>query len=71
MAQKLVEEAAEVALAATSENREEVIAESVDLLYHLTMIWAALGISPQDIWDECKAREALYGLAEKRTKKLL
>ena len=46
MAKKLVEEAIEVGLDAVQMNRESVILESADVLYHLAVIWAECGISP-------------------------
>jgi phosphoribosyl-ATP pyrophosphohydrolase len=68
MAQKLVEEAGEVAVAAAVEDRAEVIEESADLIYHLTLLWAALGIRPEEVWAQMASRERVYGLAEKRAK---
>lgn len=68
MAKKLVEEAGEAALAAAFTDRAELITESADLLYHLTVLWASLEIAPEDVWAEMQAREAAYGLAEKRAK---
>ena len=68
MAKKLVEEAGEAALAAAVTDRAELIAESADLLYHLIVLWASLDIAPSEIWAEMQAREAAYGLAEKRAK---
>lgn len=68
MAQKLVEEAGEAALAAIVKDRLELVRESADLLYHLTLLWASLGIRPEEIWAEMEAREMAYGLAEKRAK---
>lgn len=68
MAKKLVEEAGEAALAAAITDRDELIAESADLLYHLMVLWASLQIPPEEVWAEMRAREAAYGLAEKRAK---
>jgi phosphoribosyl-ATP pyrophosphohydrolase len=68
MAQKLVEEAGEAALAAIVKDRAELVRESADLLYHLTLLWVSLGIPPEEIWAEMNAREKAYGLAEKRAK---
>jgi|EndMetStandDraft_5_1072996.scaffolds.fasta_scaffold15517_3 phosphoribosyl-ATP pyrophosphohydrolase len=68
MAQKLVEEAGEAALAAILKDRTELVRESADLIYHLTLLWASLGIRPEEIWAEMDEREAAYGLAEKRSK---
>ncbi len=68
MAKKLVEEAGEAALAAALDDRSGLIAESADLLYHLTALWASLEVHPDEIWAEMSEREAAYGLAEKRRK---
>jgi phosphoribosyl-ATP pyrophosphohydrolase len=68
MAQKLVEEAGEAALAAILKDRVELVRESADIIYHLTLLWASLGIRPEEIWAEMGEREAAYGLAEKRAK---
>lgn len=68
MAQKLVEEAGEAALAAILKDRTELVRESADLLYHLTLLWASLGVRPEEIWTEMTERESAYGLAEKRAK---
>ncbi len=71
MAKKLVEEAIEVGLDAVQNNREAVILESADVLYHLVVIWAECGISPEDAFNEINRRERLYGIAEKLPKQAL
>jgi len=68
MAKKLVEEAIEVGLDAVQMNRESVILESADILYHLTVIWAECGITPADVMGELDRRERIYGIAEKLPK---
>ncbi len=68
MAKKLVEEAAEVGLEAVQMNRESVILESADVLYHLAVLWAGCGVSPTDVMNEIDRRERLYGIAEKLPK---
>jgi phosphoribosyl-ATP pyrophosphohydrolase len=68
MSQKLVEEAAEVAIDAVRQRTGGVIAESADLLYHLVVLWHALGIEPETVWSEMNRREQLFGLAEKPPK---
>lgn len=65
MAQKLGEEAIEVAIDAARGNRSAVIEESADLLYHLVVLWAEMGIEPEEIWAEMERRERAYGIAEK------
>lgn len=68
MAKKLVEEAVEVGLDAVQMNRNGVILESADMLYHLAVVWAACGVSPEDVMNEIDRRERLYGIAEKLPK---
>ena len=68
MAKKLVEEAIEVGLDAVQMNREAVILESADVLYHLAVVWAECGVSPADVMGEIDRRERLYGIAEKLRK---
>jgi phosphoribosyl-ATP pyrophosphohydrolase len=68
MAQKVVEEAAEVAIEGAMGNREALIHESVDLIYNLSVLWSALGVSPQTVWAEMDRREATLGMAEKLPK---
>jgi len=65
MAQKLGEEAIEVAIDAAKDNRGAVISESADLIYHLVVLWAEMGIKPGEIWDEMVRREKSLGIAEK------
>ena|SRR5271166_4751842 len=68
MAKKLVEEAAEVGLEAVQMNREAVVLESADMLYHLAVVWAECDVSPADVMNEIDRRERLYGIAEKLPK---
>lgn len=65
IAKKVAEEAAEVALESAAGNREEVIRESADLIYHLVVLWSEAGVQPKDVWAEMDRREKLYGIAEK------
>jgi phosphoribosyl-ATP pyrophosphohydrolase len=68
VARKVGEEAIEVALDAVQGERTNVIAESADLLYNLTVLWVAMGISMDEVWAEMNRRETLYGIAEKNPK---
>jgi len=65
LAQKLGEEATEAVIEAIKGDREKLVAESADLLYHLLALWATLRIEPADVWDELARREGVSGLAEK------
>jgi phosphoribosyl-ATP pyrophosphohydrolase len=68
MAKKLAEEAIEVVIDAVNGDSDAVIRESADLLYNLTVLWAAAGVKPADVWREMGRREDLLGIAEKMPK---
>ncbi len=68
LAQKVVEEAAEVAIEAVRGDRTALINESVDLLYNLTALWTGLDIELAVIWAEMDRREKALGMAEKLPK---
>jgi phosphoribosyl-ATP pyrophosphohydrolase len=68
MAKKLAEEAIEVGLDAVQMNSEAVILESADLLYHLAVVWAECGVTPEAVLSEIDRRERVYGIAEKLPK---
>ncbi|HEV2303354.1 MAG TPA: phosphoribosyl-ATP diphosphatase [Stellaceae bacterium] len=69
IAQKLGEEAVEAVIEGAREDAAALTAESADLLYHLLVLWAALGISPADIAAELARREGASGLEEKARRK--
>ena len=66
IAQKVGEEAVEVAIAAVSESREELVKESSDLLFHLLILWNDAGIAPEDVAAELEKRSGISGIAEKK-----
>jgi phosphoribosyl-ATP pyrophosphohydrolase len=68
MAKKLAEEAIEVVIDAMTGDREALARESADLIYNLTVIWAASGLRPEDVWAEMDRRERMLGIAEKLPK---
>ncbi len=68
MAKKLAEEAIEVVIDSLSGKTDAVVRESADLLYNLTVLWAAAGVKPEDVWKEMERREHLLGIAEKLPK---
>src|SRR5262245_11495761 len=68
MAKKLAEEAIEVVIDAVNGDPHAVVRESADLLYNLSVLWAAAGVKPQDVWDEMDRRERAQGIAEKLPK---
>ena len=64
-AKKLGEEAIETVLAAIDEDRERLIAEAGDLIYHLLVVLAARGIALAEVEAALAARTRQSGLAEK------
>jgi phosphoribosyl-ATP pyrophosphohydrolase len=67
-AKKLGEEAIETALAAVGEDRERVIAEAADLLYHLLVVLEARGIALTEVETALAARLSRSGLEEKASR---
>ena len=65
VAQKFGEEAVECLIEAVAGNREALIGESADVLYHLLVLWVSAGVSPSDVWAELVRREGISGIAEK------
>lgn len=65
IAKKLGEEGVETALAAVAQDKAALTAESADLLYHLLVLWAASGLTPEDVYAALEARTQRSGLEEK------
>jgi len=66
IAQKVGEEAVETVIAAMSQKRKDIVAESADLMFHLLVLWADAGVRPQDVWGELSRREGTSGLDERK-----
>ena len=56
IAQKVIEEAGETAIAATQEETENLPGEVADLLYHTLVLLSASGVTPQQVWQELRER---------------
>lgn len=67
-AKKFGEEATEAVIAAIQKDKTELAKESADVLYHLMVVWAASGITPEDVYAVLKAREGQSGLEEKASR---
>jgi phosphoribosyl-ATP pyrophosphohydrolase len=65
IAQKVGEEAVETVIAAIADDREGLVSESADLLFHLLVLLADAGLSLDDVRAELHRREGLSGIAEK------
>jgi phosphoribosyl-AMP cyclohydrolase / phosphoribosyl-ATP pyrophosphohydrolase len=62
---KLGEESAETIIAAKNEDREQVVSEVSDLLYHLLVLLVARGVSLEEIGKELKKRRQGGGTSER------
>jgi phosphoribosyl-ATP pyrophosphohydrolase len=68
VAQKFGEEAVECLIEAVGGNRQALVAESADVLYHLIVLWVDAGISPAEVWYELHRREGVSGIVEKASR---
>ena len=67
-ARKFGEEAVETVLAAVGEDRERLIAETADLIYHLLVLLEARGVSLAEVEAALAERTAKSGLEEKASR---
>ncbi len=65
IAQKLGEEAVECVIAAMAGDRDGLVGEAADLLFHLLVLLADRGIALDDVRAELTRRDGLSGIAEK------
>ena len=56
IAKKVGEEATETVIAAIKGNKNEVRYEASDLLYHLLVLLAQQGVTPEEVWTELASR---------------
>ena len=56
VAQKVIEEAGETALAAAQDDTDSLPAEAADLFYHALVLLAASGVTPSQVWQELRSR---------------
>jgi phosphoribosyl-ATP pyrophosphohydrolase len=68
-AKKFGEEAVEAALAAVGEDRDRMIAETADVLYHLLVLLHVRGISLAEVEAALAERTRQSGLDEKAARK--
>ncbi len=65
VAQKFGEEAVECVIEAIAGDRDKLIAESADVLYHLIVVWVNAGVRSGEVWAELMRREGVSGIDEK------
>ena len=68
-AKKLGEEAVETVIAAVENNRDHLIAESADLLFHLLVVLKSRGVKFDDVEAALGQRTTMSGLEEKAARK--
>ena len=68
LAKKINEESTEVILEYLDNNRNNVIKESADLLYHLCVMWVSVDVKPADVWNELQKRKGISGFDEKKSR---
>jgi phosphoribosyl-ATP pyrophosphohydrolase len=68
-AKKLGEEAVETVIAALGSEREPLVAESADLIYHLLVLLKSRGVSLDDVEAVLAQRTSMSGLEEKASRK--
>lgn len=68
IAQKVGEEAVETAIEALQGNKEKLKEESADLLFHLMVLWADQGITPDDVTSILQKRMGTSGHDEKASR---
>jgi phosphoribosyl-ATP pyrophosphohydrolase len=67
-AKKFGEEAVEAVLAVAAQDRDRVIAESADVLYHLLVMMHARGVSLAEVESLLESRSKKSGLDEKASR---
>ena len=68
LGKKIGEESIEVILEYLDNNKNKIIKESADLLYHLVVVWISSNIKPADIWNELQKRKGVSGIDEKKSR---
>lgn len=68
-AKKLGEEAVEAVMAAVTHDRENLVYESADLLFHLLVVLKIADIPLEEVMAELERRTGQSGLAEKASRK--
>ena len=56
IAQKVIEEAGETAIAAAQGETDRLPEEAADLLYHLMVLLSATGVTPKQVWAQLRER---------------
>jgi len=68
IAQKVGEEAVEAVIAAMADDREGLVGEAADLLFHLLVLLGAKGVTLGEVLAELDRREGVSGIDEKASR---
>lgn len=68
-AKKLGEEAVETVIAAIENNRDHLVAESADLMFHFLVLLKSRGVKFEDVEAVLAQRTTMSGLEEKAARK--
>lgn len=67
-AKKFGEEAVETVIAAVGSDRDALVSESADLVYHWLVVLAVAGVPLSEVLGELERRTAQSGIAEKASR---
>lgn len=67
-AQKMGEEAVETVIAAVTKDRDGIVSESADLIYHLLVVLGIAGVPFDEVLAELERRTGQSGVAEKASR---
>jgi phosphoribosyl-ATP pyrophosphohydrolase len=65
---KIMEESLETVTEALRNDTEKLKSESADLIFHIMVLWAQHGITPDDVLGVLESRMGTSGLAEKQSR---
>jgi phosphoribosyl-ATP pyrophosphohydrolase len=65
---KIGEEATEVVIAGKGGNREEIVYETADLIFHNLVLLGFYDIDPEEVYSELRRRFGISGIAEKESR---
>tara|TARA_B100001057_G_scaffold346198_1_gene347408 strand:- start:471 stop:791 length:321 start_codon:yes stop_codon:yes gene_type:complete len=68
LGKKIGEESSELIIDFIKKNKDGVVNESADLIYHLLVLWISTGIDPKDVWKELSKRKSKSGFEEKNSR---
>ena len=68
LGKKIGEEATELIIDFIKKNKNGVVNESADLIYHLLVLWVSTGIDPKEVWEELSNRKLKSGFEEKNSR---